>query len=121
MQNTLMSRRLKAGFAVAAAAIAYTFVPVSIELTAAGPVLGLSQAFAKNGKDDPAGHERRGRGKDDDKSATRHGKDDPAGDDHGRHGRGKDDPAGDDHGRHGRGKDDPAGDDRGRGGHGKDD
>jgi hypothetical protein len=46
-------------------------------------------AQARHGADDPAGHQRHGRGADDVKPHAKHGADDRAG--HKRHGRGRDD------------------------------
>jgi hypothetical protein len=74
---------------------------------------GVGAAQAKNGADDPAGHQRHGKGADDAQPHFRNGADDPAGDQ--RRGRGRDDVkpharhGADDakgHRRHGRGRDD---------------
>jgi hypothetical protein len=74
---------------------------------------GAGAAQAKHGADDPAGHQRHGKGADDVRPHAKHGADDPAGDQ--RRGRGKDDAkpharrGADDrkgHRRHGRGRDD---------------
>jgi ABC-type phosphate transport system substrate-binding protein len=50
---------------------------------------GAGAAQAKHGADDPAGHQRQGKGADDVQPHFKHGADDRAG--HRRHGRGRDD------------------------------
>lgn len=84
-------KQLFAATATLALAAGFAAAPIAIDFAATGVTVKETKAFARKGADDPAGHVRQGRGRDDtkadDKGGTRAAKgkssDDKGGDDKG--------------------------------------
>ncbi|MEQ1956510.1 hypothetical protein [Mesorhizobium sp. CN2-181] len=107
----LLFRRMSAAFALTALASGFAAAPVSLQFAGMTPTVKEAKAFARKGADDPAGHIRQARGRDD-----------APGDDRGGvRGGGKDDRGADDRGEKSRGGDEKGGKTRGGGDSGKGD
>lgn len=79
MTKSSMIKSLFTAAATIALAAGIAAAPVSFEVAGNGISLKSAAAFARRGADDPAGHVRGGKGKDDGANHKRQGADDPAG------------------------------------------